>query len=175
MQSKELIIAAHPFWKGMPIEYLPLLTDSAELRNYGVGDLVFQERQSAQHLHLLHEGQVALETFIPGRGVVTVQTVSSGEALGWSWLFPPHQWQFSARSVDATQIIAFSAAALRGKADETPAFGRDMVTRVAQLLLVRLQAARQKLQEFHYPGSSSRVDGCLTEAEESEGEGYKGR
>jgi hypothetical protein len=116
-----------------------------------------------------------LETFIPGRGTVTIQTVSSGEALGWSWLFPPYQWQFSARSVDATEIIAFNAVGLRAKAEEAPEFGRDMITRVAQLLVLRLNAARQKLQEFHYPGVGSRVDHCLTESEESEGDVYTTR
>lgn len=175
MQSKELIIAAHPFWKGMPIEYLPLLAESAEIQTYGVGDVIFHERQPAEHLYLLHRGQVVLETFVPGRGTVIVQSVGSGEALGWSWLFPPFQWQFSARSVDATEIIAFDAARLRAKADEAPEFGRDMITRVAQLLLVRMQAARQKLQEFHYPGAGSRVDRCLTESEEAEGDAYTTR
>jgi CRP-like cAMP-binding protein len=172
MQSKELIIAGHPFWKGMPVEYLPLLSEAAEIESYGVGELIFHERQTAEHFYLVHRGQVALETFIAGRGQVTVQTVGSGEALGWSWLFPPFQWQFSARSVDPTEIIAFHAGALRTKAEAVPEFGRDMITRVAQLLLVRMQAARQKLQDFHYPGATSRLDQCLSESEEAEGEAF---
>lgn len=150
------------------MEFLPLLSDAAAIQTYGVGDLIFHERQTAEHFYLLHRGQVVLETFIPGRGTVTVQTVAGGEALGWSWLFPPYQWQFSARSVDATEVIAFHAAGLRAKADEAPDFGRDLITRVAQLLVFRLNATRQKLQEFHYPGAGSRVDHCLAEAEESE-------
>lgn len=160
------IIAAHPFWQGLDPALLPLLADSATLACYGVGDLIFHEREDAGHLYLLHHGHVALEAFVPGRGVTTLQILGPGEALGWSWLFPPYHWQYSARSVDATQIIAFSAVSLRGKAEENPAFGRELVTRMAQVLLLRLQATRQKLQEFHDPGVGKHIDECLGDVDE---------
>jgi hypothetical protein len=111
-----------------------------------------------------------LETFVPGLGMVTVYTLAAGEALGWSWLFPPYCWQFTARSVDATEIITFSAASLRGKAEQDPAFGRELVTRMAQVLLHRLKATRLKLQEFTDPALGLDIDECLVaRSEETEG------
>lgn len=166
MNNTEVIIASHPFWQGLSREFLPLVAESARLSCYGVGDLIFQERQNAEHLYLLHRGQVALEAFVPGRGVTTLQMLGPGEALGWSWLFPPYRWQYSARSVDATEIIEFNAAGLRAQAEEHPTFGRDLVTRMAQVLLRRLQATRLKLQEFHDPGVGARIDECLGEMDE---------
>lgn len=166
MDNVELIIAAHPFWHGLDAGFLPLLARQAKLDRYGVGDLIFQERQDADHLYLLHHGQVALEAFLPGRGVTTLQILGPGEALGWSWLFPPYHWQFSARSVDVTEIISFSAARLRQLSDENPAFGRDLVSRMAQVLLQRLQAARQKLQELHDPGVGRYPDQVLGDLDE---------
>jgi len=168
MQSIESLIVGHPFWQGLPPEFLPLVAQSGTLQPFGVGDLIFQERQNADHLYLLHHGKVALETFVPGRGVVTLQVLGPGEALGWSWLFPPYCWQYSARSVDATEIVAFSAASLRQQAEKDPAFGRDLVTRMAQVLLQRLQATRQKLQEFNDPGVGQRIDECLGDVEVDE-------
>ena len=38
---------------------------------------------------LIDKGAVTLESFVPGRGVTTVQTIGTGDALDWSWLFPP--------------------------------------------------------------------------------------
>lgn len=166
MQSKETIIAAHAFWRGMRIEFLPLLAESAEIECYGVGDLIFRERQTADHLYLLHRGQVALETFVPGKGMVTLQVLTPGEALGWSWFFPPYHWQFSARSIDATEVLAFGADTLRAKADQNSDFGRELVNRMAQVLLQRLQATRQKIEEFNYPSVSRRLDDCLADADE---------
>jgi len=165
MHNLESLIVGHPFWHGLPPEFLPLVVESATLQAFGVDELIFRERDDADHLYLLHHGRVALEAFVPGRGVVTLQILGPGEALGWSWLFPPYRWQHSARSVDATEIVSFSAASLRQKAEQHPAFGRDLVTRMAQVLLQRLQATRQKLQEFHDPGVGQGIDQCLGDAE----------
>ena len=145
METIEKIIAGHAFWQGIAPEFVPLLARCARRERYGVGDLVFQERQEASHLYLLHTGQVALETFVPGAGVTTLQVLNAGEALGWSWLFPPHRWQYTARSLDATEIVAFGAADLRAQAEANPAFGKDLVSRMAQILLQRLHATRVKL------------------------------
>ncbi len=169
METTENIIAAHPFWRGLRSEFLPLLAQVATIEHHGVGALIFHERHEADRFYLLQRGQVALETFVPGRGTVVFQTLSSGEALGWSWLFPPHCWQFSARSVDATEIIVFEAGRLRTLAEDHPDFGRELVTRMAQVLLTRLQAAKLKLEEFHYPGAHRRIDDCLSETDEEAG------
>ena len=169
MDSIESLIASHPFWAGAGPEQIAQLAGFAKLDRYGVGDLIFQERHQADHLYLLHRGHVALEAFLPGTGVTTVSVLGPGEALGWSWLFAPYQWQYSARSVDATEVIAFSAIKLREMAEQSPAFGRALVTHMAQVLLQRLQAERHKLNEMQLAQTLSFDDvlGDLDEEEET--------
>ncbi len=167
MVTLETTVAAHPFWQGLDPRLLPPLTRYARLLRFGVGDPIFQERHQADHLYLVQSGQVTLETFVPGHGVTTLQILSAGEALGWSWLFPPYRWQFGARSTDVTEIIAFDGAALRGLAGAHPAFGQALVTRMAQVLLCRLQATCHKLQEFHHPDAGQGLDECLRVGEEA--------
>lgn len=165
MESLPTLIARHPFWQGASPEQLAQLATFATLEHYGVGDLIFQERQPATHLYLIQRGRVALEAFLPGTGVTTILVLGPGEALGWSWLFEPYQWQYSARSVDATEIIAFDAGRLRARVERDPAFGRDLITRTARLLEQRLLAERFKLQELQ-AAQTPRLDEVLAESEE---------
>lgn len=39
---------------------------------------------------------------VPGRGDVGIETIAAGSVPGWSWLFPPYQWQFGAVVVERT-------------------------------------------------------------------------
>jgi CRP-like cAMP-binding protein len=167
MDNLETILAAHPFWKDAAPDQIKKLAGFATLDRYGVGDLIFQERHEATHLYLLNHGHVALEAFLPGTGVTTISVLRPGEALGWSWLFEPYRWQYSARSVDVTEVIAFSATRLRAMADEDPVFGRDLVTRTAQVLMQRLLAERSKLQELQLAQNKPLSD-VLGEAEEDQ-------
>jgi CRP/FNR family transcriptional regulator, cyclic AMP receptor protein len=90
---------------------------------------------------------------VPGKGAITIETLGAGKALGWSWLFPPYRWRFSARSVELTEAVAFSAHKLRNYAEENHDFGYELTTRVGQVILQRLQAARSQLVEFYAPPS----------------------
>ena len=36
----------------------------------------------------------------PARGAVVIETIETGEVVGWSWLFPPYRWHFDARALD---------------------------------------------------------------------------
>ena len=47
-------------------------------------------------------GDVALEIVVPGRGPHVVETLHTGEVLGWSWLFPPYRWTFDAQALTTT-------------------------------------------------------------------------
>jgi CRP/FNR family transcriptional regulator, cyclic AMP receptor protein len=143
------LIVSHPFCKGLNPHYLHLLADCASLMRFGVGQDIFREGQDADHFYLIHTGRVALETFVPRAGATTIQTLEAGEALGWSWLFAPHQWQFTARALEPVEAVAFGAASLRENAEENHDFGYELLTRVGHVMLQRLQATRRRLIEFY--------------------------
>jgi CRP/FNR family cyclic AMP-dependent transcriptional regulator len=149
MKTLEDILARHPFWNDLPPQYFPLLIECAVIERFQPGEQIFKRGYDAEHFYLIHRGKVALETaYVAGEGLITIQTLGAGEALGWSWLFPPHQWQFSARAVEPTEAVVFKADALRNKAKETPAFGYDLALRVGGIMLHQLQSTRIRLLDI---------------------------
>jgi CRP/FNR family transcriptional regulator, cyclic AMP receptor protein len=149
MKTLEDVLARHPFWNNLPPQYFPLLIECAVIEHFRPGEQIFKKGYDAEHFYLIHQGKVALEMpYVPGEGLITIQTLGAGEALGWSWLFPPYQWHFSARAVEPTEAVVFKADALRNKAKENPAFGYDLALRVGGIMLQRLQATRMRLLDI---------------------------
>ena len=149
MKTLEDILARHPFWNNLPPQYFPLLIECAVIERFHPGEQIFKRGYDAEHFYLIHQGKVALETaYVPGEGFITIRTLGAGEALGWSWLFPPHQWHFSARAVEPTEAVVFRADALRNKAKETPAFGYDLALRVGGIMMQQLQSTRIRLLDI---------------------------
>jgi len=152
VEALENIIARHPFLENLHQRYSHLLREWATLQHFGPRQQIFQTGSEADHFYLIQEGRVALETpFIPGKGVVTIQTLGAGEALGWSWLFPPFVWHFGARAIEPTDVVAFDAAVLRDKANEDHEFGYEFAMRVGGVMLQRLQATRLQLLDYGEP------------------------
>ena len=153
MTALEEMIARHPFLSALHPLSLPFFFHSASFERHGAGDLIFREGESAAHFYLIHSGQLTLETFVPGLGNLIIQTLGAGDALGWSWLFSPFVWHFTARASEATELIAFDAADLRQKAEDNPVFGRDLGLRISKILLQRLQSTRLQLLDFYALGT----------------------
>lgn len=145
----ESLITNHPFLARLNPHYYHYFNDCAELKRYQAGQEIFHEGNEAEHFYLIQSGRVALETFVPGCGRITIQTLEAGEALGWSWMFPPHEWHFTASAAEPTVLIAFDAASLRDKAEENRDFGNELVTRVAKTLVDRLYATRLQLIDLY--------------------------
>ena len=149
MQRLDDTIRSHPFWQGINPCYFHLLNECAAFVKFGFEQPIFRAGIKAEQFYLICSGQVALETFVPGKGAITIETLGPGEALGWSWLFPPYRWHFSARSVDLTEMVAFDVHRLRKHAEENHDFGYELATRIGQVVLKRLQATRLQLLEFY--------------------------
>jgi CRP/FNR family transcriptional regulator, cyclic AMP receptor protein len=149
MKTLEDILARHPFWNNLLPQYFPLLIESAVIERFRPGEQIFKKGYDAEHFYLIHRGKVALETaYVPGQGLITIRTLGAGEAFGWSWLFPPHQWQFSARALEPTEAVVFEGKALRNKAKENPAFGYDLALRVGGIMMQQLLATRMRLLDI---------------------------
>ena len=58
---------------------------------------------------------------MPGRGVVPVQTVGSGEVVDCSCLIAPEQWPFDCRAIDTVEGLAIDAERLQQVGQHDPA------------------------------------------------------
>ena len=109
----------------------------------------------ADTFYVVRHGSVALETFVPSRGPVMIETIEAGEVIGWSWLFEPYRWHFDARALTAVRATAFDGACLRGKCEADPALGYALMSRFAQVLIERLQWTRLRLLDLYGDGDRS--------------------
>lgn len=147
----EQIIARHPFFKGMSPHQLRLLGDCARLTRFQPGELILREGDPANRFYLIVRGKISLEAHAPEAGVTAIQTVEAGEALGWSWLFPPYYWHFDARAIEPTEAIFFYATPLREECETDHDLGYELIKRMAEVMLQRLQATRRKMVNPQLP------------------------
>ncbi len=77
-------------------------------------------------------------------GNVYIQTLSAGDVLGWSWLFPPFAWHFNAMVIEPAQLVAVEGERIREHADADHDFGYDLMTRISQVVIQRLQMTRKR-------------------------------
>lgn len=145
VKAVESVIKEHPFLHGLKPEYLHLLTQNAMRMHYRAGELIFREGDPANRFYLIEEGHVSLESPQRDEDGVIIQSVGPGDVLGWSWLFPPYYWHFDARATEPTTAIFFYGTHLRDQCEQDPEFGYELMKRMAQVVIQRLQATRRRL------------------------------
>jgi CRP-like cAMP-binding protein len=140
-------LAAHPFLSGMSPHHIELLALCATPTNFDVGQMVLREGEPASGFYLIETGTVALEAKAEDGKTVVIDTVSGGEPLGWSWLFPPYLWSFDARATQPCTAICLSGLLLRQHRDDDLTLSHELHKRASEVMVRRLQAARSKLVE----------------------------
>jgi CRP-like cAMP-binding protein len=137
------------FFDGLRAETIELVSGCASNVQFDPGTTIFREGEHADAFYLLRQGSVALETYVPARGAVMIETIEAGDVLGWSWLFPPYRWHFDASALTAVRATAFDGKCLRGKCAADPTLGYELVSRFAQTLIERLQWTRLRLLDVY--------------------------
>lgn len=141
----EDLIRQHPFTRGMSPNHLKELINNGMLLEFSEGETIFREGDVANRFYLIESGSVRLEATVKNNTVVPLQVIGAGDVLGWSWLFPPYYWHFSARAMEPTRAIFFYGTRLRETCEENHALGYDLMKRMIRIVIQRLQATRQQL------------------------------
>lgn len=149
MRTLAALLAAHPFFQGIDARHMELIAGCAVNVRLPAEHALFHEGEPASHFYLIREGKVALETVVVPQRSVTVETIEAGEVLGWSWLFPPYRWHFSARTVEPLRALQFDGVCLREKAELDHDLGYELMKRMAHILIQRLQATRLQLLDIY--------------------------
>ena len=156
MPDLEQFVVEATAFAGMTPAQLAALAGTAENVRFRDGEYLFHEGGQADVFYLVREGDVALETFVPQRGPVVVETVHKAELVGASWLFPPYRWHLDGRAIGNVRAVVFDGAALRELSQEDHLFGYELLIRFAEPLIARLQAARVRLLDVYgHAGASS--------------------
>lgn len=148
MKDMNADLAANPFFLGMSARHVRLLADCASRTHFDKDHLIFRQGETANRFYLIETGSVELEAAAKSGGrPVVVGTIGPGGLLGWSWLFKPYEWQFTARASTETTAIFFYGTVLREHCETDPSLGFELFKRMSEEMLKRLQSARTRLLE----------------------------
>jgi CRP/FNR family transcriptional regulator, cyclic AMP receptor protein len=148
-ESMATRVAFHPFLAGMNPTQLALLTDCAIPVHFKKGQTILREGEMANRFYLIESGKVVLES---GEGFgepVIIETIGAGDLLGWSWMFPPYVWHFTARAAEPTNAIFFYGTILREYCERDHSLGYELFKRMTPVMMKRLQSARRKMLSVH--------------------------
>lgn len=149
MKSTYELMVAHPFLAGLPADQVERLSRWARRAPFRAGTRIFEENGRAQRFWLIRDGEVSLQTQVPGHGEVILDTLGPGSVLGWSWLFPPYRWHFSAVTLGPVLSIALDGAGVRALCREDPVLGYELTTRFMAVVVERMQATRMRLLDLY--------------------------
>jgi len=135
----------HPFFKDSEVAHVDFLGDCASSVYFPARTHMFREGERAGRLYLIQRGKIAIELPMPGRDPLSIMTVDAGGVVGWSWLFPPYRWNFSARIVEDTSAVALDTNCLLLKCREDYRIGYELMWRCANVVGERLEATRAQL------------------------------
>lgn len=142
-------LAAFPRLTSLSRTDLAVLAELGHEASFPAGQRVLVEGQPADRCRLIRTGRVVLDSRVPGRGDVVIQTLGSGDLLGWSWLVPPYRWHFGARAAEPVDAVEFDSTRLIEAIEADPRFGRALTMMLFEALLDRLQATRARLLDLY--------------------------
>lgn len=151
-------LAGHPFVRDLTAGQVEQLAAVAVGIAVPPGTRLFAEGGAATRMWLIRSGRVALDLHVPGRDLVTVETLGPGDELGLSWLAPIARWQFGA--VTRTEVSAFelSTAAVLTLCEANHELGYRLTRRLLSTAISRLQAARIRILDLYaQPAQAGRV------------------
>lgn len=149
MEDLTRLLRAHPFLAGLDEPHFAFIVGCAKNLRFAAGDYLLREGAESRTFYLLREGRVSLDVQIPGRPPLRAETITPGEIVGLSWLFPPYRVHLDARALETVIAIAFDGACLRAKMEADPALGYALTKRVLASTVQRLERVRlQRLDVY---------------------------
>ena len=145
MEDLSARLTFHPFLAGLSRSHLTKLAECALPTNFEWGRTILREGEFADCFYLIESGKIILESAARFGNPLVIETLGAGDLLGWSWMFPPYVWHFSARAVEPTRALFFHATRVREACERDHSLGYALLKRLSAVMMKRLQAARSKM------------------------------
>jgi CRP-like cAMP-binding protein len=139
-------IAATRFLSGMSERHVKVIAECACHTEFDEGEVIFRQGETANRFYVIEEGTIQLEAELQsGERKIVAGRIEAGGVVGWSWLFPPYEWHFTARALTPASALFFYGTVLREYCERDPSLGYELFKRMSEEMVKRLQAARRRL------------------------------
>ena len=143
------LLEDHPFFDNIAAETLEFIGGCGKNVKFEQGEYIARMGTPAEWFYLIRHGMVVDEIYSETRGAIQVETFGEGEVVGFSWLFPPHKWQFDIKALELTRAIAFDGKCLRDKCLAEPALGYELMLRFSRIMSSRMSQMRLQLLDMY--------------------------
>lgn len=143
----------HRFFHGLKSKDITKLATCGRSQTIAADQTLAAEGAPAEQFYALLNGRVAIETHVPGKPPITLQTVEAGDVIGWSWV-DAQDWVFDVRTLTACEVVAFDASAVVEVMHGDSALGFELMRRLNRVVSERLRATRIQLLDIYGRGAA---------------------
>lgn len=144
-------LSNHVFFGGLSQETLSFLNDCTDQIKVAKGHILFNQGETADNFYVLLSGGISIQMPAIMGPSLEIQSLGQDQVLGWSWLISPYRWSFQAQAIEDAELLRFDGKKILEHCEQNPKFGYELLKKFAELMSVRLDAARQKMMEEWNP------------------------
>lgn len=135
-------LSGHPVARDLDEGQRRRLVKCAWEVRYEAGQFIFREGGASDTIYLLLTGRVVLQQHVPGQGTVQLESLTGGDLLGISWIFPEGHWTLDARAAEPVEALALDAACIRAECESAPDLNLALAKHLIGALYQRLMRVR---------------------------------
>ena len=150
-QSTLEYLSAHKFFSELSDDVLKFLCECSSTREIKKDQILFRQGENADKFYVLRNGCISIQMPAIMGPTLDIQTLGKDQVLGWSWLISPYKWNFQTKAEEDSELLQFDGTAILARCEQDPKFGYDLLKKFAELMSVRLNAARHKMMDEWNP------------------------
>jgi CRP-like cAMP-binding protein len=149
MKSINDLLSEHSFFKDFDAKTVEYISSCGKNMHFLPGEYLGREGEPADHFYVIRKGKVALEAHHPVKGGLIISTLGENDITGFSWIMPPHTFEFDLRAIDHTSVVAIDGKCLRGKIEKDPVLGYQLMKTFATIMRKRLRDTRMQFIDIY--------------------------
>jgi CRP/FNR family transcriptional regulator, cyclic AMP receptor protein len=150
-ESIKQYLTAHEFFSEFSDDALNFLCGCSNTCNIQKGQILFRQGEKADKFYVIRNGSISIQMPAIMGPTLEIQTLGKDQVLGWSWLISPYKWSFQTMAQNDSELLMFNGAAILAHCEQDPKFGYGLLKKFAELMSLRLDAARQKMMDEWNP------------------------
>lgn len=145
MRTLNDILNKNAAFKVLNTQQREALATCCSIATFKANENIFQMGDPAHECFFIASGTVNLWLQSESKGTVAIETLGENDVLGWSWLYVPYLWNFSADALEPVEAYRLDARCIRTKFETDAKLGYKLMSCFGQIMLERLMATRMQL------------------------------